>query len=218
MSKPKPSVYLSLERKIASGEGHSILDRWRYGRRLLIEKVGRKQLPQGKIDGLMADARANGFKISRREIQNRLRLAEAYDSAAKVRTAVHKFGSWTELRDNGFPDVEIDPSLIEPGDLEDLGFSVQEPLDWEQPTIPGLRDTVTVGGAKIPIADATVADVDAYEDFYTRIHEGFGKKLDKLRHSRTLMHEGCDGDTSMKAVEAWRRGMKRYLGDDSDPP
>lgn len=216
MSKPKVSVYVRLERKIASGEGNGVLVRWRYGRELLIEKSGRRQLPHGKIDGLIADARANGFKISRREIQNRLRLAEAYDSAAKVRTAVHKFGSWTDLRESGFPEVEVDVSLIEPGDLEDLGFSADEKVDWDQPAIPGLGETIAVAGNKIPLAEATVADVDAYEDLYVRIHEGFAKKLDKIRHSRELMHQGCGGDLSMNAVEAWKRGMRRYLGEDDD--
>lgn len=210
MNKPG-SVYLTHERKIASGEGNSVVERWRYGRRLVLAKAGGKQLPHGLIDGLIADAAANGFKISRREIQNRIRLAEAYESAAHVRTAVRSFRSWTDLRDAGFPAVDVDPDLVRPEDLDDLGMTVTEPIDWEQPMIPGFGETVSVGGQKIDFASASVGEVDAYYELYARIHDGFAKKLAKMGHSRQLMHEGCDGDKSMNAVEAWKRGMKQYL-------
>ena len=54
---------------------------------------GGLQLPPGRLDDIAAAA-----GVSRRELQHRMRLAEAYTDEAQVRTAYALFGSWTAIR------------------------------------------------------------------------------------------------------------------------
>lgn len=89
----KTSPYLKLERRIASDERGGILQRWRFGRQLLDAKTGRKQLPHGLIDAVIKAAERAGLKLSEREIQYRLKCAEAYETEAEVRTACADLGS-----------------------------------------------------------------------------------------------------------------------------
>ena len=43
-----------------------------------------------------------------REVQFRMRFAEAYPDTEEVRTAVRTFGSWTAIRDSLTPDTPAD--------------------------------------------------------------------------------------------------------------
>lgn len=201
------SPYLKLEQQIASGERGSILRRWRYGRNLMDAKAGRKQLPEGMLDDLVKAADKVGLKLSRQEIQRRLRCAETYRDDRQVRQAADALGSWSALVNAGFPKVESD----EPEDTEAAGVSTAAPDEYEQLSlIPGLAPTLSVAGRKIPLADATVADIAAYRDMYAQIHTNYGKRLALIEAALAAMREGCGGDEAANAVEAWQRGT----GDD----
>jgi len=101
------SAYLLIEERIAADKRGSILHRWRYGRELLKAKAGRQRLPKGFTASLMAEAERAGLKgLSDREIQYRMAFASAYPTERHSRTAVRLFGTWTELRDAGFPPVD----------------------------------------------------------------------------------------------------------------
>lgn len=204
------SPLLALEQRIAADERGGILHRWQYGRELLKAKVGRKQLPHGMLGDLVAAAERAGIKVSEREIRRRVALAEAYDSEAKVGQALADFGTWSALAEAGFPAVRS----TEPEDLEAAGVSTAAPDAFEQLSlIPGFAATLTVGGRKVPLQRATVADVKTYEDMYRQIHENYGKRLALIEAARELMVAGSGGDDTDNAVEAWHRGLEAASSD-----
>lgn len=118
---PRYGRYLRLEKNIAASDTGGILERWRYGRRLLSD--GKATTPAGNLRhgvlaSLIADAKAEGYKISEREIRYRLECARAYQTEAEIGTASADFADWTALREAGFPPVEVtDPG--EPYDPRD---------------------------------------------------------------------------------------------------
>lgn len=198
----KPSVYLKLEMKIAATNTAGIIERWKYGRNLLKEKAGRLQLPHGLIEGLIAEAERSGRKLTRREIQRRIRCAEVYVSEAEVRRASDAVGSWTALHEKGFPKFGSD----EPDDLPDA-ISTEAPDAWEQLSlIPGLGEVLKVRGRSIPLHEATIADVTSYREMYAGIHENFTKRLALIDNALRIMHSVTD-DPNANALDAWRHGL-----------
>jgi hypothetical protein len=196
------SPYLSLEMRIAADERGGIVHRWRYGRRLLAAKTGRKQLPDGLLDSLVTAAEAAGLRLSRQEVQRRVRCAEVYATDQEVRQAADALGSWSALVNAGFPTVEPDEPDLEPDDLE-----AAAPDAWGQPTlIPGFGETIKVHGRRIPLDEATVGDAKDYRETYRQIHENFGKTLALIESAVDAMVDGSDGDDDANAVESWRRG------------
>jgi len=211
--------YLKLEKSIATDERGGILHRWNYGRLLLAAKIGRQQLPHGLTADLVAAAAKAGLKLSEREIQYRLKCAEVYDSEEKVRTACADFGSWSALREAGFPSVDNDEPPLDLHDLEAEGFSSSAPDEWGQPTlIPGFGETINARGRKVPLIEgpdgATVGDAKAYLETYRQIHENFGKTLALIEAAVEAMVDGSDDDDDANAVEAWKRGTGD--GDDDE--
>lgn len=122
--------YLRLEKNIAASDTGGILERWRYGRRLLTD--GKATTPAGNLKhgilaGLIADAKAEGYKISEREIRYRLECARAYQTEAEIGTASADFADWTALREAGFPQVEV----TDPGDPHDPRDADEKWRDFE---------------------------------------------------------------------------------------
>lgn len=192
-----------LEAKITASDGGGVLARWRYGQKLLEAKAGRKQLPDGMIADLIKAAARAGKTISEREIQYRLKLASVYATDQQVRKAIADLGTWTEIIKAGFPPVELD----EPEDLEAAGISTAAPDSWEQLSIvPGLGETLKVGGRTIRLAEATVADVKAYRDKYAEVHANFAKRLALIENALRIMADATD-DPDANALDAWRRGL-----------
>jgi hypothetical protein len=162
---------------------------------------------------LVAAAEKAGLKVSEREIQRRVRCAESYDSEAKVRQALADFGTWSALAEAGFPPVQSD----ELDEVEAAGVSTAAPDDYEQLSmIPGLAPVLSVAGRKIPLAEATVADVEAYRDMYRQIHENYGKRLALIEAALETMREGSDGDDDANALESWQRATGDEDGPETD--
>lgn len=212
----KTGPYVRLERKIATGERGDVLVRWRYGRQLVDDRAGRNQLPHGMRAGLIKAAQRVGIKLSDAEISYRMQCAETYSTEAQLVTAVTSFGSWSALRDAGFPPVEPDGSDPEHIEAEGLDGA---PDEWEQLQfdIPGLKETITVRGRKVPVKrgedGATVADVAAYLAMCEQMHDNFGKTVDQISESLATMREGSGGDDDANAVEAWEAAS----ADDVEP-
>lgn len=197
------SPFPKLDKKIATDERGGIHHRWSYGRELLKVKGDRKQLPHGMVGDLIAAAARVGIRLSEREIQRRIKCATVYDSEAKVRQALTDFGSWSEIVNAGFPEVTVD---VEPDELDDA-ISIAGPDEWEQLSlIPGLAPTIKVHGRRIQLADATVADIEAYRETYAQIHANFSKRLALIEEALRAMRAGSD-DPTANAIEAWRRGV-----------
>jgi len=205
------SPYLSLEMRIAADERGGITHRWRYGRKLLEAKKGRAKLPDGMLDDLVAAAELAGLKVSRQEIQRRIRCAEVYGDDRQLRQAADAMGSWSALVNAGFPAVDVDELSLDPDDLEAEGFSTAAPDEWSQPTlIPGFGETIRVRGQQIPLVEgpdgATVGDAKAYRETYRQIHENFGKTLALIESAVQAMIDGSEDDDDANAVEAWKLG------------
>lgn len=116
--------YLRLERYIAASDTGGIIERWKYGRRLLEDDTATTpagNLKHGVLAKLIGNAAAQGFKLSEREVQYRLQAGRAYRTEVEIRTAGADFRDWTELRTAGFPAVEApaDAELFDPRDADE---------------------------------------------------------------------------------------------------
>jgi hypothetical protein len=203
----KQSPYLKLEKSIAADERGGIMHRWRYGRELLKAKAGRKQLPHGLITELMVEALRAGLKLTEREIQYRIKCATVYDSEAKVRTACADFGSWSALRDAGFPAVEVDEEDQIDG-MEEVGISTPDVVEMPLFDIPGFKPVLRINGKKVDLADATVGQAVDYRDMCREMHANFGRTVAQVEATVAVMIAGCGGDLDVNALDAWRRGTE----------
>lgn len=199
-----------LERKISASDGGGILERWHYGREVLKARAGKKKLPDGILDDLVAAAGTKMTKkgerkpkISEREIRNRIRLAEVYPTEAHVRQIIAERELWSEIIAAGFPEVIVDESLF---DLDETEPTV--PDAWEQLTIlPGFRPTVKIGGKDKPIAEMTVPEAIAYREKSRATHESYGKWLSQIELTVDIVIDGWNGDPEAKALDTYNRAM-----------
>jgi hypothetical protein len=102
--------YLKAEKHISATDSGAIIERWRYGRRLLCDDAAmtasRKSLKHGVLDRLIAHAEAERIALSDQEIQRRLRAARAYPTEDQIRRAATDFDTWRDLVNAGFPEYD----------------------------------------------------------------------------------------------------------------
>jgi hypothetical protein len=103
--------YLRIEGYIAASDSGSVLERWRFGRRLLADdeamSASRRSLKPGVVERLIAEAIAKGYKtLSAREIQYRLQAARMYESEDQIRKVLADLENWSGLIKAGFPPVQ----------------------------------------------------------------------------------------------------------------
>lgn len=208
MTKSNSSVYLKVERKIVADERGGIEHRFECGEELLKARAGKQRLPKGFLADRVAEIDKSGLpKISEQELQRRMRFAEVYPTKAHRRQALRLMGSWSAIVNLGFPEVDVDPSEIEPDELGEFGISTRAPDEWEQLSlIPGLAPTLKVKGREVPLEEATVSDVEAYAEMYRQIHANYAKRLALIEQALSAMRDGSD-DPDANAVDAWRRGI-----------
>lgn len=210
MSKPKKSVYLGLETKIAADERGGILDRGRYGDELLKKRAGRQRLPKGLLTDLVVEALRAGLTISEQEIQRRMRFAEIYPTDAHRRHAVRLMGSWHAIVNAGFPPVELDEPDPVVGEMEEVGLStaaVQEPLF----DIPGFKPVLNINGKKRDLAEITIREAVDYRDMCIHMHDNFGRTVAQVSATVEAMLTGAAGDLDANALEAYRRATDADL-------
>src|SRR5215472_14644692 len=105
--------YMRQERSIIASDGDTITQRWKWGRRLLLDDTAvtsNGNLKHGIIQRLLDKAKAEGYKLSEREIQRRLKCARTYQTEAEIRQALADFKTWWDLSTANFPPVETDES------------------------------------------------------------------------------------------------------------
>lgn len=104
----KTSPYLKLERQIAADERGSIVHRWQYGQALLAAKGEGRKLP----DGLLRRPCEGGAEGRSRPVTPRDPAPDPLRRGVQIKgrcvRAGRNYGSWTALRDAGFPPVEPD--------------------------------------------------------------------------------------------------------------
>lgn len=102
--------YLRMEKNIAASDTGGILERWRFGRRLLMDDKATTpngNLRHGVQDRLITEATQSGYKLSKSEIQRRLQCARTYPTEAQITHAVGDFGAWRDLAAANLPPVEM---------------------------------------------------------------------------------------------------------------
>ena len=102
--------YLRLEKHITASDAGGIIERWRFGSRLLADDrmtTPAGNLRHGVLARLIAEAKADGYILTEQEIQRRLRCARAYRSEAEILESAHGFRNWDELARAGFPPVQV---------------------------------------------------------------------------------------------------------------
>lgn len=113
--------YLRQEKYIAASDTGGIIERWRYGRRLIEDDTATTpagNLKHGVLDKLIAHASARGYTLTQTEINRRLRCAKAYLTEAQISRAATDFEYWWNLISAGFPAVDV-PTDAEPFDPRD---------------------------------------------------------------------------------------------------
>lgn len=115
--------YLRLEKYIAASDTGGIVERWKYGRRLLEDREATTpngNLKHGVLAKLTGQSSAHGYGLHEREVQRRLACGRAYETEAQIRHAVSDFKTWHDLVAAGFPAVLVPPGAdTEPFDPRD---------------------------------------------------------------------------------------------------
>ena len=125
------ATYRPLEARIRKCDLGALLARWQFGRKLLAERGDKERLPKGRAEAI---ARSCGIVITgdnyaayMNELSRRMRFAEECPTAAQVRAAFKKHGSWHNicaegLGDRGASGGERGPTLridhVDPRDLQ----------------------------------------------------------------------------------------------------
>jgi hypothetical protein len=150
---PRYGRYLRLEKNIAASDTGGILERWRYGRRLLSD--GKATTPAGNLRhgvlaALIADAKSEGYELSEREIRYRLQCARTYETEPQIGKAIADFKTWFGLIEARFPQVDV-PDTGDPYDPYDPRDADEKWRDFraqqerrkaenpEQPSLPGFE-------------------------------------------------------------------------------
>lgn len=210
--------YLKHEKHIAASDTGGILERWRYGRRLVMDQratTPKGNLKHGVLQALLAKARAKGYKLSEREIQRRLQCARTYETEAEIRQALADFETWWELSTANFPAIEA-PAEGEPYDprnAEEKWHDFKKAMERRQEENSGQlmfdldlphfpHDTY---GPRTPVS-SLIAACDESERYTDNMH-----KRDAER--RAYVDElviASEGDLEMAWIEAEarRRGLE----------
>ena len=203
----------SLQRTIARGDGRSIEDRWEYGMAILDNpkrmSASGKSLRHGATEALIAEAAALGSALSEQEIQRRIRCARTYKTINEIRHAMTDFGTWYDLIQAGFPEVEIDG----PDEFEAAGIPTGPPDEFEQLTlIPGAPAVLSIRGRKVDLTAATLGDFKAYCEQSAEITSNFAKRDAQLWAAYHTMLDVTD-DMGANVIETWKSATEEEPGE-----
>jgi hypothetical protein len=219
--------YLRLEKNIAASDTGGIIERWRYGRRLLMDDTATTpngNLRHGLLARLIPEAAAAGYKLSEREIQYRLQCAKAYLTEAEIRTAGADFVDWTALREAGFPPVELPPEA-DPGEPHDPRDADEKWRDFrnaarqreqENPGQGALFELPMIFSHDTYSPKTPLSSLVAACDESERMTRNFIKKDEERRAYTMELIEAAGGNLGMTwyEAEARRQGLAA-LGLDS---
>jgi hypothetical protein len=207
----KTTQYVRQSSAIAAADSGGIRERWMWGLRLLRDpdafNPGSSQLRPGRADVLIAAHATRGIKLSTTEIRYRLQCARAYPTEAEFATACGEFGSWSDLRNAGFPTYEA--PLGEP--LADH----RTPEEVRRDRARQLTDITNPQGALFPLSHfepitATLKELQEYAQEQAELTARFVAHDDKRRAYLAELVQAADGDLSM----TWQEAHDRLPHDD----
>lgn len=208
--------YLRMEKNIAASDTGGILERWRFGRRLLMDDKAttpRGNLRHGVMAKLIADAQASGYKINEREIQRRLQAARTYLAEAQIRQLLTDFRTWDDLLNAGFPSIEMPPDaeIYDPRDADEKwrDFKNEQERRQRENQHQGVLDIELPAefshdtyGPRTPIRTLIEAC-----DESERMTANFAKRDAERRAYVTELTAAAGGNTDMAWIEAEARRL-----------
>jgi hypothetical protein len=202
----KYTRYLRLERAIAASDRGGIIERWRWGTRVLNDPkmvTPNGNLRHGKLAELTAEAKADGHDAAQREFQRRLQCARAYRSDAEIRRAADTFPNWSDLYDAGFPPVQV------PLDADTEPFDPRDPDEKRRDAARDLAQRSQEAAGQLALFPddrygelSTLAELAKYATEMAEITERFARKdRERADYLKSLI-DAVDGDMSKTWAEA----------------
>jgi len=185
--------YKRIEKSIATSENTTILQRWRYGRRLLCDAdaVTRNgNLKHGILAKLIEAAASVGVTLHEREIQRRMQCGRAYPTEAQIRHAMSDLGSsnpsgrtdlgsWFALTQANFPPVEAPPDALPYNPLETDELEAQNEERGERIAEEARYETSLFPDDEFS-PSSTLAEMSLYADEQDELAARRRRYLDRL--------------------------------------
>jgi hypothetical protein len=175
--------YLRQEKYIRASDTGGILERWKFGRRLLEDDTATTpagNLKHGVLDRLITHASARGYKIGEQEIQRRLRAARTYETEAQIRELLTDFETWDELARAGFPPVEkpADAERYDPRDADEIARDTARALSRGRAAADGEEQLALFGYFPDDLFTelSTLAELAKYADEMAELTDRFAKR------------------------------------------
>lgn len=202
----KTTQYVRQEKAIAAADTGSIRARWLWGLRLLRDTdafaPGSSQLKPGRLDELVAAAKAAGLALSRTEIQYRLRCARAYPTETQIAQAVGQFRHWSELFTAGFPAYDASPD--EP--LADHRADAEREQDRKRELLDLMGDQYSLFPLRhFEPVTATLKELAEYAEEQRELTARFAEHDAKRLAYLERLVEAAGGDLSMTWAKAHDR-------------
>jgi hypothetical protein len=211
----RTSRYLRLERDIAASDTGGIIDRWRFGQRLLADDTmttAAGNLRHGVLAKLIADAATADLRLTEQEIQRRMKCARTYPTEAQIRESAHGFKNWDALAREGFPAIELPPGV------EAEAF---DPRDADEKRRDAARDLARRSqedGGQLALFDyfpddkfselTTLAELAKYADEMAALTERYARKDRERAAYLASLAEAVGGDMSA----TWERANAALEG------
>jgi hypothetical protein len=162
---------------------------------------------------LLGHAAAQGYKISKSEINYRMQCARAYATEAEISTACGDFKTWSDLRAAGFPAVQV--SL-------DADAEPFDPRDEDEKRRDAARDLArrsqeSAGQLSLFPDDrftelSTLAELAKYAAEMAEMTERYARKdRERAEYLQSLI-DAVDGDMS----KTWAEAQAVLDGEDGD--
>jgi hypothetical protein len=211
----KFAEYGRIERAIsASGHG-TIVERWRYGRRLCCDPKMTTPAGNFKHGALEKLIRASGGKISERELRYRLECGRTYPKLSQIGRASADFDHWWNLIKAGFPAYAGDPDELPFNPLETKELIKQHETQEERFREDGQYE----GGGIFPRDDCEGAliprdtfpgttpmhEIDRWASENLELMSRGLDRAHKIRRYADSLIKAVNGDLQLSLDEAERR-------------
>lgn len=191
------SIYVKLERLIATDERGGVEHRFEYGSELLKARAGRQRLPKGYLAERIAEAERAGLPpLSEQEMQRRMRFAEVYPTKAHRRQILTLKGSWSAIVNDNFPEVTVDETPPVGDVLDDIEGGAGDPQEFEQPGL--FPDLVK----KIPLPVSPLRHLVAYAEEMRGMTASYAKRDDERQAHLQELTIAAGGDLDVTYQDA----------------
>lgn len=195
----KLAQYLKDEKIVSLADETGIIERWRWGRRLVCDdekwtETGQRRLRDGVAARLRAQAEAAGLVLSETEIKYRIQCANAYPKKSMVVSAAGHHRTWTALIQATFP--------AQSGDNSEPDYDPRDERTRQRPKpvnpLPERNDPRELFPPEKFGPQSTIGELTAYADEMRELTERFAARDDARTAylSKLLAKAGVTPDTA----------------------